>query len=315
MQGRVLEITQDGLYLRAKFGLLEVYKVKKEFAEKIDYCPIADISALILVSKRIRFDVELFYLLSAQGAVVVFCDNKYMPTGVVHPLNTNFEQAKRLDFQLNATRPLKKKVWAHLVKEKIMGQASVLYLLNKNYAVLKRLAEEVRAGDESNCEAVAAAHYWKELFGKDFVRERNSPGINGLLNYGYTVFRAGMARCIVASGLNPNISVFHKNENNAYRLVDDLMEPFRPIIDLKVLVLTKKFIDCDINKHTKKELADCLYIDLVYNKENTPVFNGMHKLCLSLVKIYAAQAESLDFPEKRLPKTLIEDYRCYQDIK
>ena len=155
-------------------------------------------------------------------------------------IDGNFQQAKRFDAQVAASLPLTKRLWAEIVKSKLQQQAAALEATGAPAIPLSALVKKVRSGDPDNYEAQGARRYWGLLFGDDFRRDQQTGGINSMLNYGYTVLRATTARAVVAAGLHPTLGLHHSNEGNAMRLVDDLMEPFRPVIDLKVWQLNRQ---------------------------------------------------------------------------
>jgi CRISPR-associated protein Cas1 len=222
---------------------------------------------------------------------------------MVLPIEGNYQQAKRFDAQIAANQPLIKRLWAEIVKSKLQQQAASLEAAGAPYVPLQALVRKVRSGDPDNFEAQGARRYWGLLFGDDFRRDQQGGGLNGMLNYGYTVLRATTARAIVAAGLHPTIGLHHSNEGNAMRLVDDLMEPFRPVIDLKVWQLQKQG-ESEITPETKRALVRTLYDDMQTNAGATPVMVCTQKLATSLAQVFLGEKDKLDLPLPGLPISL-----------
>src|SRR3546814_9716626 len=178
------------------------------------------------------------------------------------PIDGNYEQARRIDGQITAKKPTLKLLWSAIVRSKLEQQAAVLEAVGAPVAPLWALVKKVKSGDPDNIEAQGARRYWGLLFGKDFRRDQSLGGINSLLNYGYTVLRAATARAVIAAGLHPSIGLYHSNAGNPMRLVDDLIEPFRPVIDIKVWLLLKNG-EQDVLPSTKRALVQTLYDDML----------------------------------------------------
>ena len=212
----------------------------------------------------------------------------------------NYQQAKRFDAQLAATRPTHKRLWAEVVRNKLQQQAAALEAAGKPIAPLTALASKVRSGDPDNLEAQGARRYWNLLFGDDFRRDQGGGGLNSLLNYGYTALRAATARSVIAAGLHPTLGLHHSNEGNPMRLVDDLMEPFRPIVDLHVWQL-QRVGEPAITPDTKRSLVRVLYDDMQTSSGSTPVMVCMQRLAVSLAQTYLGERERLDLPLPGLP--------------
>ncbi|OIQ63114.1 CRISPR-associated endonuclease Cas1 [mine drainage metagenome] len=216
------------------------------------------------------------------------------------PIDGNYQQAKRFDAQIAASKPTHKRLWAEIVRSKLQQQASALEAAGAPVAPLSALINKVRSGDPDNLEAQGARRYWGLLFGEDFRRDQSGDGLNAMLNYGYTVMRAATARAVVGAGLHPTLGLFHSNEGNAMRLVDDLMEPFRPVIDLRVWLLRRQN-EVFITPETKRALVRTLYDDMQTNSGATPVMVCMQRLATSLSQVYLGEREKLDLPLPSLP--------------
>jgi CRISPR-associated protein Cas1 len=219
------------------------------------------------------------------------------------PIDGNYEQAHRIEAQIAASQPTHKRMWAAVVRSKLEQQAAALEATGAPTAPLSALIRKVKSGDPENIEAQGARRYWGLLFGEDFRRDRDAGGVNGLLNYGYTVLRACTARSVVAAGLHPSIGLHHSNDNNAMRLVDDLMEPFRPMIDLKVWQL-QRGREIEVTPHSKRALVHTLYDDMQTAAGATPVMVCTQKLAVSLAQVYTGEREKLDLPLPGMPLAL-----------
>ncbi|GLQ07144.1 type II CRISPR-associated endonuclease Cas1 [Sneathiella chinensis] len=233
--GRILDIAEDDIHLSAERGFLIVTKGGREAAR----LPLDQLDAVIVHAHGASYSNSLLVRLAERGCPVVFCGNNHAPAGVMWSVESHHQQSGRFDLQLAATVPLQKRLWQEIVRAKIRGQAEMLRRNEKpHHDALLSIAGYVKSGDPENHEAQAARRYWKAFFGPDFVRDQSLPGLNGMLNYGYTVLRALVARQVMASGLFPGMGLYHRNKNNALRLVDDLMEPFRPLVDHEVYRLS-----------------------------------------------------------------------------
>jgi CRISP-associated protein Cas1 len=201
-----------------------------------------------------------------------------------------------MDAQLASKLPMRKRLWQTLIKCKIAHQASLLEAWNFDSVGLKRLHGKVRSGDPENIEAQAARRYWSTLFGTGFKRDREADGANALLNYGYTVLRSATARFVVAAGLHPTVSLHHANQLNPMRLVDDLIEPFRPYVDGTVRTLVEQG-KLDVNAETKRALAMLLYTDHETTRGISPLIQSIERLCVSLALVFLDERKALDLPE------------------
>jgi CRISPR-associated protein Cas1 len=223
--------------------------------------------------------------------------------GMLLPIEGNFEQSKRIEAQIAASLPTHKRLWAAVVRAKLEQQAAALEAAGAPTIQLLALSTKVRSGDPENLEAQGARRYWTLLFGDAFRRDQNAGGINGLLNYGYTVLRAATARAVIAAGLHPSIGLHHSHDNNAMRLVDDIMEPFRPVVDLKVWQLQRNGED-QVAPESKRALVRTLYDDMQTAAGATPVLVCAQKLATSLAQVYLGEREKLDLPLPGLPLAL-----------
>lgn len=302
MIGRIVEIEDDRRHLFVQRGFMVVRDTEGERKE-LGQIPLDDIGAVVANAHGLSYTNNLLVELARRCVPFVLCSANHNAVGMLWPIEGNYEQSRRIDAQLAAKRPLLKQLWAAVVRSKLEQQAAVLGAVGAPTAPLFALMKKVKSGDPDNLEAQGARRYWGLLFGKDFRRDQNLGGINSLLNYGYTILRSATARAVVAAGLHPSIGLFHSNAGNAMRLVDDLVEPFRPVIDLKVWLLLKNG-ESDITPATKRALVQTLYDDMLTNVGATPVSVCTQRLAVSLVQIYLGERNNLDLPLPGLPLTM-----------
>jgi CRISP-associated protein Cas1 len=294
MIGRIVEVADDRRHLFVHRGFMVVQDTEGERRE-LGQVPLDDIAAVIANAHGLSYTNNLLVSLAERGAPFVLCSANHNAVGMLLAIEGNYEQAHRIEAQVAATKPTHKRMWAAIVKAKLEQQAAALEAAGAPVAPLQSLAVRVRSGDPENLEAQGARRYWSLLFGENFRRDRDAGGVNGLLNYGYTVVRAATARAVIAAGLHPSIGLHHSNDNNAMRLVDDLMEPFRPVVDLKVWQLRQKNED-QVTPATKRALVNTLYDDMQSGAGTTPVIVCMQRLAISLAQVYLGQREKLDLP-------------------
>jgi CRISPR-associated protein Cas1 len=289
---RIIDIHQDHRYLHKQRGFMLVSNKDTELGR----IPLDEIAAVIVSGHGITHSSNLLAALAERGAPFVLCGDNYQPVGMLIATDGNYHQAKRIEAQLNAGKPLKKRLWQHIVRSKLAMQACVLGHCGQASIPVSALIPKVRSGDPDNIEAQAARRYWPLLLGKSFRRDREAQDTNSLLNYGYTIIRSATARGVIAAGLHPSIGLHHANAYNAFRLVDDLIEPFRPLIDLRVQAMVQNGAE-DINQATKAQLAEILYIDLTQPEGTIPIIQCIYNLCVSLAQVFLGEAEQLRLPE------------------
>lgn len=263
--------------------------------------PIEDIGVVVIESEQVTLSSYLISALLENKVAIIICNDKHMPAGLMLPLVGNTEQSERYDAQITASLPLKKQLWQQTIAMKIKNQGAVLKKMN-NLEIGNMLAwsSQVRSGDPDNLEGRAAAYYWRNLFGEDsgFVRRQEGDDPNGLLNYGYAILRAVIARSLVASGLIPTLGIHHSNKYNAYCLADDIMEPYRPYVDLMVVNLIRKFhLPPEISKETKKHLLTIPTIDVKMGNLSRPLMVAASMTTASLAKCYLGETRKLVYPE------------------
>ena len=302
MLGRIVEVADDRRHLFLSRGFMVVQDTEGARKE-LGQVPLDDIAAVIANAHGLSYTNNLLVALAERGAPFVLCAANHNAVGMLLPVDGNFQQAKRFDAQLSASLPTIKRLWADIIKAKLTQQASALEAAGKASVPLMALVKKVRSGDPDNIEAQGARRYWSLLFGSEFRRDQGEAGINSLLNYGYTVLRAAMARAVVASGLHPTLGLHHCNQGNPMRLVDDLMEPFRPVIDLKVWQLVRNH-ERHVTPETKRALVRTMYDDMQTGAGATPVIICTQKLATSLAQIFVGEREKLDLPLPGLPLDL-----------
>lgn len=258
--------------------------------------PVEDIGIVVVENQRAAFTIPVLNALSDNNAAVVFCNERMMPNSVLLPFEGNTVQSETYKFQMEASEPLKKQIWKQIVEAKIRNQAAVLDEQGKDGSVLKPFYSNVKSGDADNREGLAARTYWGLVFDETFIRDQNGEdGLNAMLNYGYAILRAAMARAIVGSGLSLSYGLFHRNRYNAFPLADDLMEPFRPYVDSAVVGLWQKGI-CELNKESKVVLLSVLTCDTVLDDFLRPLEIGLTVMTSSLVKCLRGEERRLTVP-------------------
>lgn len=296
---RIVDIAEDGQHVSLKRGFLLVSKAGEERGR----VPLDDICAVIVHGHGTTFSANLAAALAERAVFAVFCDRRHQPTACLWPLSGHHVQGGRMRAQIAAKLPLKKRLWQQIVAAKIAGQAAVLAAVGEDDARLRRLAASVRSGDPDNREAQAARHYWQRLMGPDFRRDREAGGANALLNYGYAVLRAAVAREIVASGLHPTVAVHHCAGRNDMALADDLMEPFRPFVDNTVRQLAKSG-DEEVTPAAKARLAAILAMDMDGPQGTTTLGFALRRAAQSLAESFLAGQPRLLLPAPPGPMQL-----------
>lgn len=289
-------------YLSCRQRQLIIRTDNRETGEPCEYSrPIEDIGVVVIESEQVTLTSCLISTLLENKVAVIVCDSKHMPSGLMLPLEGNTLQSERFDAQISASLPLKKQLWQQTVTMKIRNQAAVLKKANDmEIGNMLAWASQVRSGDSENLEGRAAAYYWKNLFGEDsdFVRRQEGDDPNGLLNYGYSILRAVIARSLVASGLIPTLGIHHSNKYNAYCLADDIMEPYRPYVDLLVLdIIHKHYLPPEISNETKRHLLTIPAIDVRVGKLSRPLMIAASMTSASLAKCYLGETRKLLYPE------------------
>ena len=262
--------------------------------------PIEDIGVVVLDHPQITLTHFLIDALLANNVAMITCDHRHMPSGLLLPLEGNSTQQERFRHQINASEPLRKQLWQQTIKQKILNQAEVLRKQGIKTDNMKYWADQVKSGDMENHEARAAAFYWGAIFDSALNFRRDPDGIypNNLLNYGYAVLRATVARSLVASGMLPTFGIHHHNRYNAYCLADDIMEPYRPYVDLLVIEIMKKYeITEDLTKEQKNRLLQIPVLDVMINKRKSPLMLATQQTTASLARCFEGEIRKIDYPD------------------
>jgi len=260
---------------------------------------IEDIGLLVLDNQQITITQAVLAKLLANNTAVITCDQSHHPTGMLLNLDGHTLQSQRFQAQIQASTPLKKQLWQQAVIAKIVNQANLLGQRRQENKFLVNLSKNVLSGDSSNCEAKAAGYYWKNLFPEflNFKRFREGDPPNNLLNYGYAILRAMVARSLVGSGLLPTLGIFHRNQYNAYCLADDIMEPYRPFVDKVVCDIVRangRFLE--MTPMMKQQLLGIPAMDVMLDDEKSPLMNAVQRTTASLAKCFEGNSRKILFP-------------------
>lgn len=293
---QIVDISQDGRHLSRDRGFLKV----EADGTVLGRVALDQVSAVIAHSHGITWSNSLLVELANRGIPVVLCAANHQPRAMLCPIEGHHAQNARMRAQWDAPQPLIKQAWKQVVVAKIRMQAAALAAIGQPPAPLNHVAQNVQSGDTGNAEAQAARLYWPMMMGKAFRRDADLPDINALLNYGYTVLRAATARAIVAAGLHPTIGLFHSNRANAFALADDLMEPFRPLVDLTARAIAAAS-GPEVTSDAKRQMADLIALDLPLTGETSPVSVAISRLATSLAQSFETRRLSLALPEPPSP--------------
>lgn len=296
---QIIDISQEGRHLSRERGFLKV----EADGVLLGRVPLDQIAAVIVHTHGITWSNSLLVELAERGAPVILCAANHQPRAVLCALEGHHAQNARMRAQWDAPAPLIKQAWKQVVIAKIKMQAAALAAIGQPPARLEQIARGVQSGDSGNAEAQAARAYWPLMMGQDFRRDTDLPDINALLNYGYTVLRAATARAVTAAGLHPTIGLFHSNRANAFALADDLMEPFRPLVDLTARAIAM----CDgaeVTSDAKRRMAELIALDLPLTGETSPVSVALSRLAVSLAQSFEAKRLALALPTPPAPLVL-----------
>lgn len=263
--------------------------------------PIEDLGLVILDHKQIVVTHGVLESLLENNCAVVTCDSTHMPVGLLLPLVGNTIQSERFREQISCSKPLQKQLWQQTVQAKISNQAACLNRVEPNVEArcMRVWSADVRSGDPDNLEARAAAYYWRNFFPEfpEFVRSRDGEYPNLLLNYGYAILRAIVARSLVGTGLLPTLGIHHHNRYNAYCLADDIMEPYRPYVDMLVKqIVRERGVVVDLDRELKGRLLSLPTLDVTIARHTSPLAVAVDTTCKSLQKCFAGEARQLVYP-------------------
>lgn len=267
--------------------------------ESVRTVPIEDIGVVVLDNKQITLTQGLMVALLDNNCAIVTCNDQHLPIGLHLPLEGHNIQNELFRKQLDASEPLKKQMWQQTVACKIMGQASVLREQGVDCPNMRAWARSVRSGDADNIEGRAAAFYWKNVFGDSaFVRGQEGEPPNNLLNYGYAVVRAIVARALVCAGLLPTLGIHHHNRYNAYCLADDIMEPYRPFVDRQVITMMQQWEDISVlTTEMKRDLLALSTADVHIDGKRSPLMVAVQTTATSVQKCFTGEARKIIYPE------------------
>ena len=299
--------------LNLKNGQLVVRKLSNgelnvEPGQKVQVAtiPIEDVGIVLLDHPQITLSHGLIAALLENNVAVITCNAKHMPVGLVFPLEGNTLQSERFALQIGASLPLKKQLWQQTVAQKIRNQAAVLKSVrNAEVGNMLVWASSVKSGDSDNLEGRAAAYYWKQMFAEwdRLTRDRDGDWPNPLLNYGYAILRAMVARALVSSGLLPTLGIHHHSRYNAYCLADDIMEPYRPYVDTKVMSMLSRWGQADeINSEMKRELLSIPVLEVIINGQRSPMMVAVSQTTTSLFKCFSGEIRKIVYPEIPMPR-------------
>jgi len=292
---RIIDISENPVRLSVRYGQLVIESEDKKQAT----APLAEIAAVVVSNPRVSYTHTVLTGLAQNGAALVACDEKHMPAIMGLPVTGNYIQSERFSVQAQAPAPLKKRAWQQVVTAKISAQSRALYELYENDRGLSQLARKVRSGDTANMEARASKRYWPAVFEDPaFRRDRLREDQNRNLNYGYAVLRAIVARAVCAAGLHPSLGIHHHNRYNAFCLADDLMEPYRPLVDKAVAGWVKdNGPQAEFDKHAKQALLAPLTRKYMMDGEERSLFDAASKMAGSLAKMFEGKTKELVIPE------------------
>lgn len=295
MTDRIIDLSEEPARLSVRYTNLVI---EREAAEPVTV-PLEELAVLVVSHPQVSMTHAVLSGLAASGGVFVTCDDKHLPAGMLLPLAGHFIQAERFEQQAVAPMPTRKRLWQQVIRAKLLAQAHLLSELGGGDRGITALVPRVRSGDPDNIEAEASRRYWPALFTSGyFRRDRFGLPPNQLLNYGYAVLRAIVARAICASGLHPSLGLHHHNRYDAFRLADDLMEPFRPLVDRTVVNLThQRGMNIPLDKQAKAEILKALSGRLPLEGEWRTLFDVASRTASSLVAVFAGERRDLLLPE------------------
>lgn len=267
----------------------------KDTPDERHTAPIEDLGVVIIDNPQISVTIPLLNALAENNVAVVFCNGKGIPSSVLWNMDTNHNQCAILNAQITLDGRVKRKLWRQIIVSKISNQAALLRKLGKDADRLEPFYTFTTDKEVENKEGIAARLYFQELFGDAFVRDRSQPGINAMLNYGYTILRAASIKTLLGSGLFPAIGLFHHHRANAFPLADDMMEPYRPFVDEIVFDLYANGVS-DLNRSAKQQLTSVLYCDTTFEKVKRPLSIGLQMTAASIAECILGNKTYIKYP-------------------
>jgi CRISPR-associated protein Cas1 len=286
------------LFIENKFSITTKNQqliLKSEIRESS--IPIEDIGFIVLDHAEIYISIPAMNLMIENNTALIICGSNHLPNGMFLNLNSHHIQQELFKKQINASLPLKKQLWQQTIEEKITNQGLLLEKITGNKNNFAFLISKVLSGDSSNMEGVAAGFYWKSFFAQKFKRERFGDYPNNFLNYGYAILRAATARALSGSGLLNTLGIHHKSKYNAFALADDIMEPFRPVVDETVFEIMQKFDEQELNTVIKAELLQILTRTVYFKEEKSTLMVALQKTASSLQQCYTGDRKKINYPK------------------
>lgn len=281
-------------HLKLKDNQLEV--IDPETNSLKGSASIEDLGILVLDHYQITISHQLIVKLQGNNVAIISCDAQHLPHGLMLPLYGHVEHSERLKHQMEVSEPLRKQLWKQTVEAKISQQMLLLKKLNLDHEPMRNYLNQVKSGDSTNMEGIAAQYYWKQLF-ENFIRDRKGEVPNNFLNFGYAVLRSMVARALVCSGLNPTIGIFHRNKYNPYCLADDIMEPYRPYVDeLVVKLMNLPSRPDELTKEIKAEILKIATSDVEMMQKKRPLMVAISSTTSSLYKCYTGELRVIRYP-------------------
>lgn len=283
MNKRVITITQP-YHMRVKNKQLVLTEKTEE--GKDHTIPVEDLGCVIFESDQITVTIRLLQEFAENNVGVIFCNKQYMPASMLFHLDTHYVQQEKFSHQIEASQPLKKRLWQQTIQAKIWNQALLLEKTGKDGTALKNMARQVKSGDSEGKESKAARYYWGRLFDFDFKRLRDGEWPNALLNYGYSILRGMTARALSGAGLLPTLGIHHHNKYNAYCLADDIMEPYRPFVDQLTFEIIMNDEEKEITTDIKKQMLEIIQVNTLYAEQVSPIQVALQKTAQSLANSF-----------------------------
>ncbi|MCC6376437.1 MAG: type II CRISPR-associated endonuclease Cas1 [Microbacteriaceae bacterium] len=295
MIGRVIEVVESDRQLSLEYRNL-IIKSGVKVVARVD---LDGVSAVIVNPYGVTQSAGLLAELAERNIPFIVAGKNYSPVGVFLALDGNFAQSGRIERQIEASKPTAKRLWQQIIRAKLDMQSMALSVVGADSDAVRSMVQRVRSGDPDNLEAQAARIYWRRMFGRTFRRDRELAGVNSFLNYGYAVLRSATARAVVAAGLHPGIGIHHSNNYDPFRLVDDLMEPYRPLVDIRVHGLVAAG-ETDVTTEVKRRLVSVINTDVPTSAGLSPVSVALHYLATSLSQIYSGERDRLELPSSQM---------------
>ncbi len=289
---RIIDIAQNDRHLTVKHQQLLVMQGKEILAQ----FPFTDVHAIIIHGHGVSFTRTVLDLVGEHGIPLMICNKQHLPQTLTLPVVGHYHQQNRAHAQIAASLVMKKNIWKRIIQAKIAAQAQLLHAQQiPQHKILQAMVPRVKSGDADNLEAQAARIYWRALFGEHFKRDTDLPGINAHLNYGYAILRATVARSIVSVGLLPAFGVHHANKLNPFCLADDVIEPFRPLID-RLVVEHRQIFTGDVTPEHKAILTDIINHPMLHDDEQISVQHVIQSFSTSLARIFLKETQDLALP-------------------